>query len=112
MVTSSDAMIDRPMIVWTVERFVIHPRVDQVTVVVTPGEESQIASVLDQHGEAAVEPGVAHSSLDARLFERDFDCLAAMNDVLSQGLLDAARQNVGGLNQVLWRNRQVGIQNH
>jgi len=42
-----------------------------------------------------------------RVFERDFDCLAAMNDVLSQGLLDVARQGVGGLSQILWRNRTL-----
>ncbi len=43
-------LLDRPMIVWTVERFVIHSRVDSVVVVVTPGEESQVASTFDQYG--------------------------------------------------------------
>lgn len=44
---------------------------------------------------------------DKRLFEPDFNCLAAMNDVLSQDLFDVARQGVAGLNQILWRNRTL-----
>jgi hypothetical protein len=47
------------------------------------------------------------SEQDARLLELDLDCLAAMNDVLSQGLLDVARESGGGLSQVLWRNRTL-----
>ena len=47
------------------------------------------------------------SERDKRFFRHDFDCLAAMNDMLSQGLLDVARESVGGLNQVLWRNRTL-----
>lgn len=43
-------LLDRPMIVWTVERFAVHAGVDSITIVVTPGEESQVASVLDEHG--------------------------------------------------------------
>lgn len=52
-------LLDRPMIVWTVERFVVHPRIDDVTVVVTPGEESQVASTLDQYGVPGVVSVVA-----------------------------------------------------
>ena len=43
-------LLDRPMLVWTAERFAVHPGIDSITVVVTPGEEKRVSSVLDEHG--------------------------------------------------------------
>lgn len=39
-------------------------------------------------------------------FERDLNCLAAMNEVIEQGLLDVDSHGEG-LKQLIWRNRQL-----
>ncbi len=43
-------LLDRPMLVWTAERFAVHPGIDSITVVVTPGEEKRVSSVLGEYG--------------------------------------------------------------
>jgi formylglycine-generating enzyme required for sulfatase activity len=70
--------------------------------------QKKLSSFLEKvTAKLAKKPRKDLSEADKRLFERDFDCLAAMNDVLAQGVLDAARQNIGGLKQILWRDRSL-----
>ena len=40
-------LLERPAIVWAVERFATNEAIDSVSVVVAPGEEDRIREILD-----------------------------------------------------------------
>ena len=39
----------RPMLVWSIERFADHPRIDAITVVVAPGSEAQVDQLVERY---------------------------------------------------------------
>ena len=42
-------LLGRPVLVWSAERFAMHPGVDSITVVVPPAEEARFGAVLEKH---------------------------------------------------------------
>jgi len=49
----------KPVIVWAVERFALHPGIDGITVVAAPGSEKEIGSMLEEYSLPKIDNVVA-----------------------------------------------------